>query len=82
MYFGLNLFLGSVYVHPLREKLWQKTTFLLRWQRKYTERVWLARLCRPYDRTAFEALPVVLCTKGPMYKKLVDTSLHPSTSWV
>ena len=33
------------------------------------------------DRTAFEALPLVVCTKGPMYKKVVDTSLHPSTSW-
>ena len=33
------------------------------------------------DRIAFEALPLVVCTKGPMYKKLVDTLLHPSTSW-
>ena len=33
------------------------------------------------DRTAFEALPLVVCTKGSMYKELVDTSLHPSTSW-
>ena len=33
------------------------------------------------DRTAFEALSLVVCTKGPMYKKLVHTSLHPSTSW-
>ena len=33
------------------------------------------------DRIAFEALPLVVCTKGLMYKKLVDTSLHPSTSW-
>ena len=33
------------------------------------------------DRIAFEALPQVVCTKGPMYKKVVDTSLHPSTSW-
>ena len=34
------------------------------------------------DRTVFEALPaLVVCTKGPMYKKLVDTSHHPSTSW-
>ena len=31
------------------------------------------------DRTAFEALQLVVCTKGPMYKKVVDTSLHPST---
>ena len=30
------------------------------------------------DRIAFEALPLVVCTKGPMYKKVVDTSLHPS----
>ena len=33
------------------------------------------------DGTAFEALPLVVCTKGPMYKKSVDTSLHPSASW-
>ena len=33
------------------------------------------------DRIAFEALPLVVCTKGPMCKKAVDTSLHPSTSW-
>ena len=33
------------------------------------------------DRIAFEALPLVVCTKGPMYKKVEDTSLHPSTSW-
>ena len=33
------------------------------------------------DRIAFDALPLVVCTKGPMYKKVVDTSLHPSTSW-
>ena len=33
------------------------------------------------DRIVFEALPLVVCTKGPMYKKFVDTSLHPSTSW-
>ena len=33
------------------------------------------------DRIAFETLPLVVCTKGPMYKKVVDTSLHPSTSW-
>ena len=33
------------------------------------------------DRIAFGALPLVVCTNGPMYKKLVDTSLHPSTSW-
>ena len=26
------------------------------------------------DRIAFEALPLVVCTKGPMYKKVVDTS--------
>ena len=25
------------------------------------------------DRIAFGALPLVVCTKGPMYKKLVDT---------
>ena len=31
------------------------------------------------DRIAFEALPLVVCTKGPMYKKVVDTD--PSTSW-
>ena len=43
--------------------------------------------CRPYvhadllDGTAFKALSLVACTKGPMYKKGVDTSLHPSTSW-
>ena len=30
------------------------------------------------DRIAFEALPLVVCTKGLMYKKVVDTSLHPS----
>ena len=33
------------------------------------------------DRIAFEALPLVVCTNGPMYKKVVDTLLHPSTSW-
>ena len=33
------------------------------------------------DRIAFKALPLVVCTKGLMYKKVVDTSLHPSTSW-
>ena len=33
------------------------------------------------DRTAFEALPLLACTKGPIYKKSVDTSLHPSASW-
>ena len=33
------------------------------------------------DRTAFKALPLVVCTKVPMYKKLVDISLHPSISW-
>ena len=33
------------------------------------------------DRIAFEALPLVVFIKGPMYKKVVDTSLHPSTSW-
>ena len=33
------------------------------------------------DRIAFEALPLVVCTKDPMYKKVVDTSLHPSNSW-
>ena len=33
------------------------------------------------DGTAFEALPLVVCTKDPIYKKGVDTSLHPSTSW-
>ena len=33
------------------------------------------------NRIAFEALPLVVCTKGLMYKKHVDTSLHPSTSW-
>ena len=33
------------------------------------------------DRPAFEALLLVVFTKGPMYKKVVDTSLHPSTSW-
>ena len=32
------------------------------------------------DRPAFEALPLVVCIKGPMYKKVVVTSLHPSTS--
>ena len=31
------------------------------------------------DRIAFEALPLVVCTKDSMYKKVVDTSLHPST---
>ena len=29
------------------------------------------------DRTAFEALPLVVCTKGPIYQKLVNTSLLP-----
>ena len=33
------------------------------------------------DGTAFKALPLVVCTKGPINKKSVDTSLHPSTSW-
>ena len=33
------------------------------------------------DWIAFEALPLVVCIKGPMYKKLVDTSLHPCTFW-
>ena len=33
------------------------------------------------DGIAFEALPLVVCTKGLMYKRVVDTSLHPSTSW-
>ena len=33
------------------------------------------------DGTAFEALPLVVCAKGPMYEKCIDTSLHPSTSW-
>ena len=33
------------------------------------------------DGTAFEALPLVVCTKGPIYKKGVETSLYPSTSW-
>ena len=33
------------------------------------------------DGTAFEALSLVVCAKGPMYKKGVDTSLQPSTSW-
>ena len=37
--------------------------------------------CDLLDRIALEALPLVVCTKGPMYKKVVDTSLHPSTSW-
>ena len=32
------------------------------------------------DGRAFEALPLVACTKCPIYKKCVDTSLHPSTS--
>ena len=33
------------------------------------------------DKIAFEALPLVVCTKGPMYKNVVDTLLHPSASW-
>ena len=33
------------------------------------------------DGTAFEALPLVACTKGLMYKKSVGALLHPSTSW-
>ena len=33
------------------------------------------------DRIAYEALPLVVCTKDSMCKKVVDTSLHPSTSW-
>ena len=33
------------------------------------------------NKIALEALPLVVCTKGPMYKKVVDTLLHPSTSW-
>ena len=33
------------------------------------------------DRTAFKALSLVVCAKDSMYKKLVDTLLHPSTSW-
>ena len=33
------------------------------------------------NKIAFEALPLVVCTKGLMYKNVVDTSLHPSTSW-
>ena len=41
----------------------------------------LRRLRVQSDRIAFEALPLVVCTKGPMYKKVLDTSLHPSTSW-
>ena len=32
------------------------------------------------DKTAFKVL-LVVCTKGLVYNKLVDTSLHPSTSW-
>ena len=32
------------------------------------------------DGTAFEALPLVVCTKGPMYKKCVDALLHSSAS--
>ena len=30
------------------------------------------------DGTAFEALSLVVCAMGQMYKKGVDTSLHPS----
>ena len=33
------------------------------------------------DGIFLEALLLVVCTKGPIYKKGVDTSLHPSTSW-
>ena len=32
------------------------------------------------DGTAFEALSLVVCAKGLMYEKSVDTSLYPSTS--
>ena len=41
----------------------------------------LRRLRDLLDGIAFEALPLVVFTKGPIYKKGVDTSLHPSTSW-
>ena len=45
-------------------KLWRKTTFFaalaLRRLRVQSDLL---------DRTAFEALPLVLCTKGPIYKK-------------
>ena len=33
------------------------------------------------DGTAFKALPLVVCTKGPIYKASVDTLLHPFASW-
>ena len=39
----------------------------------------LRRLRFQFDlqgRTAFEVLPLVVCTKGPIYKKSVDTLLH------
>ena len=29
------------------------------------------------DGTAFEALSLLVCAKGPMYKKSVATSVHP-----
>ena len=32
------------------------------------------------DGTAFKALSLVVCMKGPMYKKRVDASLHSSAS--
>ena len=41
----------------------------------------LQRLRVQSDLLDRPALPLVVCTKGPMYKKVVDTSLHPSTSW-
>ena len=33
------------------------------------------------DGTAFEALLMVVFTKGPMFKNSVDTLLNPTTSW-
>ena len=62
------------------------------WIKSYGENYWFAALAMSalrrlrvqsdlLDRTAFEALPLVLCTKRLIYKKVVDTSLHPSTSW-
>ena len=37
--------------------------------------------CTYWIWDSFEVLTLVVCAMGPMYKKSVDTLLHPSTSW-
>ena len=57
------------------KSLGENTTFLLRWQyQPYATEVQSDLL----EGTTFEMLPLVVCTKGPIYKKGIETLLHTS----